>query len=153
MPRPTHSGLLTAGSLWTPLHDETTFEENIDNLIVQITKELTTSNPDEQDEEVENDPGQDLFSVEDIKGEIERMREDMAPGDAAAASKSSSGDTLAAIPSLSPQLPRGVFVSKEMQELQEQLTTTSCVRVGFVGMGGIVSSRRYAEPQPHADCN
>ena len=108
MPRPTHSGLLTAGSLWTPLHDETTFEENIDNLIVQITKELMTSNPDEQDEEVENDPGQDLFSVEDIKGEIERMREDMAPGDAAAASKSSSGDTLAAIPSLSPQLPRGV---------------------------------------------
>ena len=133
----TSSGLLTAGLLWTPLHDDTSFVDNVDNLITQIM--ANKIKPDEaEDEQANNDPN--LFSMQDIRGEIERMKGDMMPEDAASDQQIRGDDTMAAIPSLAPQLPRGILVTKEMEELQDQLTSTASVRVGFCGMGGIVST-------------
>ena len=114
-------GILTAGALWVPLHDSQSIDEGIDQLIRQIFKNVT---PDAGEE--------DIFSIDDIKGELARMRSGLDDSHSVASSSS-----VAQVPAVVQSLPVGLRVSTEMQQLQKCVLSSDAIRVGFCGMGGI----------------
>jgi hypothetical protein len=113
-------GILTAGALWTPLHERESFDSGIELLVRQIFKNVIPS-----DEE-----GDDIFSIDDVRGELARMRDD----ESSAVSPPSAGAT---VPAVVPSLPVGLQVSAEMQQLLDNLLGSDTTRCGFCGMGGI----------------
>lgn len=140
-------GLLTAGNLWTPLHDPASFEENVESLLRQIKlavasgagadDDATTASLDELDTPPE-------FSVQELRDELSRLKsENDAQHTVMAGTTQESGQ--AKLPAAVPELPLGLMVSKGMEELLHQLTgSTSGARVGFWGMGGTYSGTAYA---------
>jgi hypothetical protein len=127
-------GVITAGSLWTPLYDASSHAEQVPNLLRQI--ELAIS-PEDGDHDAYGDyaggggGGQDLFSAEDAREELERLRNDAQPP---AISTTAGG--MCALPAQVPDLPEGLRITPEMKQLLAALLT-SAVRIGFCGMGGI----------------
>ena len=143
-------GVVTAGLLWVPLYD---VKAGIEQLCQQIhiampgeaaaTDSATAQGSDRDgvggvDSGVENQ-ATSLFSVEEMREELLRLRADLA---AAASSKATR--PLAAVaggpcplPAGVPELPANLRVSPEMQQLALALlspnSTTS--RCSFVGMG------------------
>eukprot|EP01052_Picozoa_sp_SAG31_P021337 SAG31_NODE_1645_length_7652_cov_2.069906_2_plen_249_part_00 len=112
-------GLLTAGSLWTPLHDKATLEENVDGLVRQIKLAIA---PD-ADEPV--DSAQEDFSAKELRDELDRLAQE--DGEEQPTEE-------ARIPALAPPLPAGVLITPEMETLLSKLVDPSRTRVGFCGM-------------------
>ena len=84
---------------------------------------------------VDFDADAGLFSAAEMRGELERLRTELAPAEPAAAAVSAGP---CALPAGVPHLPPGLHVSREMEQLATALLSTDpSVRVGFVGMGGI----------------
>ena len=122
-------GILTAGALWTPLFDPAAFEEGVELLVRQIHKAVGDSAHEEEEE-------QQPFSIEDVKGELERMRAaDSVPASGHGASAASAAG--ARLPAVVPGLPLGLRVTTEMKQLLSYLVNSDATRVGFCGMGGI----------------
>ena len=132
-------GLLTAGILWTPMHDPSTLEENVDGLVRQIQLALapTLANnadvaghaTDIQDPRHEQPPD---FSAQELRDELNRLKSDqeqLVPH----VSRATKGQA-AVIPPVVPDLPAGVLVTDGMQELLQQLMETRSPRIGFFGM-------------------
>ena len=119
-------GIITAGTLWTPLWDPSSYAENMPNLLRQIELAVT------QDDEDETEYAGDEFTTSDARQELERLRNDEQP---ATANADRSG--MCALPAQVPDLPEGVRITTEMKQLLSVLLTSSNDRIGFCGMGGI----------------
>ena len=113
-------GLLTAGSLWTPLHDKATLEENIDGLVRQIKLAIA---PDADEPEVVS--AQEDFSAKELRDELTRLAHE--DGEEQSTEE-------AHISALVPPLPGGILVMPAMEELLSKLVDPSSPRVGFCGM-------------------
>jgi hypothetical protein len=125
-------GVLTAGSLWTPLYDAASFADNIPHLLRQI--ELAV-NPDHMA------AAEGGFSVSDTREELERLRKDEQPamamrGEGGGGFAQRSGG-MCVLPAQVPGLPDGLRIIPEMRQLLSSLMTSDKGRVGFCGMGGI----------------
>eukprot|EP01050_Picozoa_sp_SAG11_P002064 SAG11_NODE_100_length_16863_cov_12.374911_6_plen_215_part_00 len=118
-------GLLTAGSLWTPLHDTVSLRANIDGLVRQI--HLATSDDASGLTDLSTD-----FTATEMRTELERIRTDTDSAKPATASG------ICALPRDVIELPSGISISPEMHTLLEKVAhPTSTKRIGFCGMGGV----------------
>ena len=121
-------GILTAGSLWTPLWDSASPEQTVESLVRQIKKAVT------EDNAVEEEAGGE-FSLPEVKGELQRLRMDSLDPAQTAVSKTTKG--LCMLPAEVMELPHGLRVSQQMEELLMLVQKSSSTKVGFCGMGGI----------------
>jgi hypothetical protein len=139
-------GILTAGSIWTPMHESVSVVEGVSKLVVQAQqvipgmREDADANNDEASETSEQSSfdvagwGDEMFSLGEMREELERLRMETSPSTAV----NSTGSLLCALPAMVPVLPRGLFVTTEMQSvLAAVLSDTSTPQIGFCGMGGI----------------
>ena len=132
-------GIITAGALWTPLSDESQFEENVRQLHGQIQKGLGASS---LDLEVRGDD-EGAATVKEAKEELERLRDDlMSKEDTASAAVLADPSQPATIPAGVPKLPPKFQSTEQIEELTKLLLSTAAAdmtmsRVGFWGMGGI----------------
>jgi len=124
-------GILTAGSLWTPLFDEVSFDDNLQLLIRQVYKSIENAVPGDAVDTVE----ETVFTIDDVKGELERMR--AADEELNSTTKGATSELSAAgatIPAVVPSLPAGLRVTTEMKQLLGCLVDSDATRVGFCGM-------------------
>lgn len=142
-------GILTSGSIWTPMHDSNYVLDGVDKLIAQAqhlvpgmrgggdasdTASYLSDNTETFDVGAWGDA---MFSFEETRGELERLRQETA-APSTGPTENGVGSTLCALPAMVPTLPRGVFVTAEMQSvLDAVLSDTSTPQIGFCGMGGI----------------
>eukprot|EP01047_Picozoa_sp_COSAG01_P033034 COSAG01_NODE_2413_length_7745_cov_2.532304_8_plen_181_part_00 len=132
-------GLLTAGTLWTPLHDKATLAQNVDGLIHQIKLALGSDDEQTVNDMQEDEP--DAFSAKELRDELDRLAEEQqsaSPSQAAKPDEKAAAKISAAV----PQLPIGVLVTGAMTELLKILTDSATTRVGFFGMGECLPSLR-----------
>ena len=130
-------GIITAGSLWTWLSDESAFDDNVRQLHGQI-QQIVGATPD-----IEEASDEAVASPTEAKEELARLREDL---DAKAESQAT---PVLADPSLPatilagvPKLPPKFQTTEQIEELTRLVLSTdasdmSMSRVGFWGMGGI----------------
>ena len=162
-------GILTAGSIWVPMHDNATVLVGIDKLIGQMKQHVpqmntiamhSNGNKDadlagEHESEGRSggfgamgeavDWGNAMFSLSEMREELERLREETAPGTgvigrhgARAGSSDEAEAMLCPLPAMVPSVPRGLYVTAEMQSvLDAVLSGTVAPQVGFCGMGGV----------------
>eukprot|EP01045_Picozoa_sp_COSAG04_P006490 COSAG04_NODE_320_length_16877_cov_26.485401_1_plen_4766_part_00 len=134
-------GLLTAGSLWTRLTDESQFDDSVRQLHEQIQKVVGAADADEEAETVTDEPE---VTPDEAKDELERLRDDLGKNE----SQSAAGPVLAdpsqpaTIPAGVPNLPAKFQPTTQIAELTRLVLSTSASdlamhRVGFWGMGGI----------------
>ena len=137
-------GIITAGALWVPLFEKRAFDGGIKQLVQQIQRAVPREEQGEDDDdELGGGAGPELFTADEVRSELERLRADM---EAASSRRSkpvgrrSAADGQPAgpceLPAGVPQLPSGLRVSSEMRSLGEALLHGGC-RVGFNGMGGV----------------
>ena len=135
-------GLLTAGSLWTRLGDDSSFEEDIRQLHGQIMKVVGAAGLAEELEEVSEEA---VASPSEAKEELARLREDLvtkaeaqaAGGRAVLADPSQP----ATIPAGVPKLPAQFQATEPIRELIRLVLSTeksdmAMPKVGWWGMGG-----------------
>eukprot|EP01048_Picozoa_sp_COSAG05_P005356 COSAG05_NODE_315_length_11604_cov_8.336375_6_plen_1129_part_00 len=131
-------GLLTAGSLWTPLHEEASFENNVQMLHGQIQQVVGLSATDDMDE---TETGLDM-SNDEAKEELARLRDDLVETSQASAFAMADPSQPATIPASVPKLPARFQPTEQIRELTRLVLSTTASdmampRVGFFGMGGI----------------
>jgi hypothetical protein len=133
-------GILTAGSLWTRLHDESSFEENIRQLQGQIQKVIGAVGLSADLEELVDEA---VASPTEAKEELERLRDDLAPKTAESMTAVLADPSQpATMPAGVPKLPGQFQTTEQIRELARLVLSTSSAdmrmsRVGFWGMGGI----------------
>ena len=148
-------GILTSGSIWTPMYDRASVLDGADKLIAQAQHLVPgmRKNHDFSDEASEASTGagesfdvrawgDDMFSLDEMREELDRLREETAPSfdpqQTNGGGNRASGASLCMLPAMVPTLPRGLFVTSEMQSvLDAVLSAKSTPQVGFCGMGGI----------------
>ena len=124
-----------SGSLWTPLESNDEFTQNIGNLVGQIQAavgvEAEIYDVVEGDDE---DASGELFSVDEIREELERLRaDDKKP----VITLTSDGDECA-LPFVIPEASDALVVSDSMHTLVDTvISATSKRRCGFWGTGVI----------------
>eukprot|EP01047_Picozoa_sp_COSAG01_P022627 COSAG01_NODE_1350_length_10605_cov_43.649743_2_plen_453_part_00 len=134
-------GLLTAGTLWTPMHDEQSFEYNVKLLHGQIEAAV-------QQQSVSSDAAGDndefaTATVHEATEELARLRDDLVvPTKQAEEFVMADKNKPAAIPAGVPKLPSRFQSTEQIRELTRIVLSTSdsdmaMSRVGFFGMGGI----------------
>eukprot|EP01048_Picozoa_sp_COSAG05_P015061 COSAG05_NODE_1770_length_4114_cov_1.871113_2_plen_673_part_00 len=124
-------GIITAGSLWTPLYSDTVdFEQNIASLVQQIKCVAGVA------EAAMVEGSGDEFSVGEMREELERLRMD---GAQKLSRNAIQIDGKAVLPAVIPEVPEGgLIVSDAMHKLVDTVCSlTSKRRCGFFGMGGI----------------
>ena len=131
-------GLVTAGSLWVPLHEEASFEENVRMLHGQLLKIVGEDGAD-VDAAEESDS---LVLPHEAKEELERLRESHEAAQSTVSMVLADPTQPATIPAGVPKLPARFHATREIQTLTRLVLSTSPSdmaksRVGFFGMGGI----------------
>lgn len=146
-------GLLTAGSLWTPMHDEATFESNVRVLhgqIEQLQRQSSVSAGDMGDDADECVAPTTV--LHEATEELARLRNDLVPVTAGARPGGGGGGGTAefvtadatqpaTIPAGVPKLPVRFQSSEQIRTLTDLVLSTdssdmALSRVGFFGMGG-----------------
>eukprot|EP01052_Picozoa_sp_SAG31_P023688 SAG31_NODE_1969_length_6771_cov_17.211331_7_plen_1242_part_01 len=130
-------GIVTAGMLYTPLHDPTTFDENIQNLLRQVTIAVTSqAEMEANDTSSAGGEARAEFSIDDAREELERLRVEEIP---ATATEADPADGRCSVPPQVAVLPAGLRVSTEMSQLRRSLLTpvTKKTKLSFCGMGGV----------------
>ena len=139
-------GLLTAGSLWVPLHEEADFDDNVLQLHGQLMKIIKNSADASGEDEDEDGLNAATASSTEAIEELGRLREAQ---EAAASSQSTvvaapPADTSqpATIPAGVPKLPVRFQATEQIRELTRLVLSTSerdlaMPRVGWYGGGGI----------------
>jgi hypothetical protein len=145
---------LTAGISWIPMHESASVLDGVTKLIAQAQQvipgmlrdaDATSGFASETSEHSSFDVagwGDEMFSLAEMREELERLRVEIVPVRVRRGSCSSAaGGTdsmLCSLPAMVPPLPRGLFVTDEMQSVLEAvLSDTSAAQIGFCGMGGI----------------
>jgi hypothetical protein len=134
-------GLLTAGSLWVRMSDETAFDENVHQLYSQIQTLVGSAVPSDLEEM--SDAA--VVTASEAKEELERLRDDLvtkADFQSTGAAVLSDPSQPATIPAGVPKLPARFQSTEQITELARLVLSTSArdmamPRVGFWGMGGI----------------
>jgi hypothetical protein len=131
--------LITAGALWVPLFDPALLDTGVEQLAQQIRLAAPEENAKGQPAAEEVDGGDELFSVAEMRGELERLRADLQEsGRRKQRPAAASANGQCGLPAGVPELPVGLRVSAKMRELATALLSPAAgTRVGFVGMGGI----------------
>jgi hypothetical protein len=147
--------ILTAGSIWTPMYDSASVHDGIDKLIAQARFLITGSRGEDGDasdtaSEVSGETasfdvnawGGAIFSLDETREELERLREETAPSAETSTGSTGTGEDgsfrCCPLPAMVPTLVRGLFVTAEMEGvLDAVLSDTSTPQIGFCGMGGI----------------
>eukprot|EP01047_Picozoa_sp_COSAG01_P050640 COSAG01_NODE_5138_length_4460_cov_2.442559_3_plen_533_part_00 len=124
-------GLITAGTLWTPLYDKAALQAGVQGLAHQI--ELVLQGPDSQQSAGDTQEKPDAFSTNDL-------RDEPATSPPVGTVAKASVRAVAKISASIPHLPRGVLVTEAMTESLKILTDTTISRIGFYGIGGIGKS-------------
>jgi hypothetical protein len=148
-------GILTAGSIWTPMYEIASLLDSVTKLIAQAQQVIpgllqdADATSDVASETSEGTTsfdvagwGEGMFSLSERREELERLRVETVPSAARRGNNSSIGDgaesLLCSLPAMVPVLPRGLFVTAEMQRvLDAVLSDASTPQIGFCGMGGI----------------
>jgi hypothetical protein len=138
-------GLVTAGSLWTPLHDAADFKENVRLLYGQLVKVIGTGDGDAHHTGADDDDrlsSELIPSHDEAKEELERLRESQAASQSTVSVVLADPSAPATIPAGVPKLPARFHATSEIQTLTRLVLSTSRAdmaksRVGFFGMGGI----------------
>ena len=131
-------GLLTAGLLWTPLHEKSSLEENADALLHQIMLTLSPDanlQPEELQVASEAADGAD-FSVSDLRDELQRLEQEVALS-SSQPKQGNQGGGPAVVPASVPDLPRGILVTQSMTELLAHLTSSDKNRVALGTVGRV----------------
>ena len=130
-------GIITAGALWTPLSDESQFDENVRQLHGQVQKVIGATR------QVEEGSDESIATADEAKEELERLRENLtATTDSGSPAVLADPSQPATIPAGVPKLPSIFQTVEQIQEIT-RLVLSSAVsdmemsRVGFWGMGGI----------------
>eukprot|EP01051_Picozoa_sp_SAG22_P002548 SAG22_NODE_115_length_19315_cov_10.458368_9_plen_1069_part_00 len=144
-------GICTAGLLWTPLHDEATFENNIGNLCERVARYFSpigvhtaahvhgsAVNADRVGEaEV---TFHKAAASQEVRQTLDRLKADLHIEDAAGPDDDMLADAafgLATLPAEVPMLPMAFRKNPEMAALKAKvLDVASGPRIGFFGMGG-----------------
>jgi hypothetical protein len=150
--------ILTAGHIWTPMYDIVSVSDGVTKLIAQAqhlipgmlkdadrdaTSDLASETSDNTASFDVAGWGDEMFSLTERREELERLRVETAPtkkrsGNGGSSSGDGSESLLCSLPAMVPTLPRGLFVTTEMQSvLNAVLSETSTPQIGFCGMGGI----------------
>lgn len=147
--------ILTAGSIWTPMYEKASVPGGVEKLIEQAqhvvpgmhgsddTSDAASEASDATESFDEGAWGDTMFSLEDMREELDRLREETAPSAGSAGASvtdtgSSGGAATCKIPAMVPTLPRGLFVTAAMQSVLDAVVSgTSTQQIGFCGMGGI----------------
>ena len=145
-------GILTSGSIWTPMYEKASVLDGVDKLIEQAQhlilgmRGLDDASDIASETSESSEPfdvsawGDAMFSIDDMREELERLREETAPA-TGSTRKSDSREidvVMCDLPAMVPALPRGLFVTAEMQRVMDAvLSDTSTPQIGFCGMGGI----------------
>lgn len=132
-------GILTAGSIWTPMYDRDDVHDGVGKLISQLHQHVPEMILAGYTDVGDSDSlvGEDLFSLAEMREELDRLRvqSGLLKGKAAAIDAESS---LRPLPAMVPVLPRGLYVTADMQSvLDAVLSGVSAPQIGFCGMGGI----------------
>lgn len=148
-------GIITAGSLWTSV-DLDDLEDGAEKIVKQIDRTMDVyskrpgsafSDTDGDTDHSSTEDDEEGFSVEDMRGELERLMSDLR---VAKYSKGSINPDnaisilnptteLCKLPAVVPNNPAGLRVTDEMKALLAALLVTPTVghQVGFCGMGGL----------------
>jgi hypothetical protein len=126
-------GIVTAGALWVPLYDAATFDTGIEQLVQQIKNTVP------QEDLIDAEAGaaaEQLFTVDELRGELERLRADLEVAGAKTTRARLAGEAgPCRLPAGVPSLPSGLRVSSEMRKLSSTLLSAMTgPRVGFHGM-------------------
>lgn len=148
-------GIITAGTLYVQMHGD--MPACVGNLMVQVQRTLESRGFDSAEEDDPSDFSSTEdeehaeFTVEDMRGELERLMQDLRMAkrdqeDHLSASGSgrllltspTGGSTLCPLPAIVPMLPPGLRVTSEMLTLKSALLESrGNPQIGFCGMGGI----------------
>lgn len=148
-------GLLTAGCVWTSFwKDEGTepeFSQNIAAVLSEIKRRAPTyttesgssapvaaaarrPDPSGRAVVVEEQEFEDLFTLDEMRAELERLREEAAP--VRKVIRNLDGPCI--LPAAVPALPPGMRATDDLQRLVAAVVSPrSKLRVGFCGMGGM----------------
>ena len=110
----------------TPLYDVANWAENLQNLLYQIEMAVT---PDRVEDEQIMSSLPAHFSPEDVREELERLRNDEQP-----TARLTDAGGICSLPSQVPELPQGLRISTEMKQVLATLLTSENRRIGFAGM-------------------
>jgi len=137
-------GLVTAGSLWTPLFEEENFETNVRMLHEQLLKIIggSSCNGSSDTSEESGDMVGGSTSPSEAKEELERLRESQTATQSAVLMVLADPTQPATMPAGVPQLPARFQPTEQIRELTRLVLSTTSTdmakpRVGFFGMGGI----------------
>ena len=133
--------LITAGPRCVELYDPATFKDGVAELVHEITKLLavkakaTTSSQRLSAIEGTSDDLDDIFSVEELRSELDRLRESSQTSN----NNDGSGSiaTHASLPNSVPAVPDGVRSTDVMRNVLQAVLHGKETQVGFCGMGGI----------------
>lgn len=132
-------GLLTAGALWTPLYDDTLFEQNMNVLHQQLLK-IIGLGASEADNFIDSTPAS---LAEEAQEELSRLRDEVLVSDPlTSAVVMADPSEPATIPAGVPKLPARFRSTEQISELTRLVLSPSSEdmslsRIGFFGMGGI----------------
>jgi hypothetical protein len=147
-------GILTAGSIWTPMYKQSAVDAGIENLIVQmqlVVPDMSREGGGSGASESGSEAGDveawadSLFSYREMREELERLKL-VELGSSVAQGGCSSlvvdgldeEQALFSLPALVPKLAAGLLVSSTMDAvLSAVLSDKSPAQIGFCGMGGI----------------
>ena len=134
------------------MHDPASILEGISKLIVQAQHVVPGMRPESTGEDDFSEEGSsvagsnfdvglwgdEMFSISEMRGELDRLRLETTPSIASGGGKTALQSVLCVLPAMVLELPRGLYVTNEMQNvLDAVLSDTSTPQIGFCGMGGI----------------
>ena len=153
-------GILTAGLLWTPLHDATTLTQNLQGLLEQIKVAVPGTTVVLIDPESSRAAipapvavSGESMEMQSMRGELNSLRADLAQAvtqrSSAEEAKAAAGLILAPMPAEVPPLSLNVQPTPDMHKLKSMLlsgdsggdsttaVTSEKSKIGALGMGGI----------------
>ena len=137
------SSVITAGALWTPLFAADEFDENIKKIMTQIQIAAGTTSALDESISTNEIAGEDeihleqsMFSLDEMREELERLRADEHPPEV-----STSAGGMCALPAEADdavkRLPKGLRITAEMETLCKALVVSDQSHICFWGAGGI----------------
>ena len=130
-------GILTSCAVWTPMYDSASVRDGIGKLIEQAQHVVpgmrgvddTSDTASKMSDNTESFDvaawGDAIFSLDEMRDELGRLREATAPSAKPDAAKTASQSALCAIPAMVPTLPRGLFVTAEMNSVLSAVLSDS----------------------------
>ena len=116
-------GILTAGLLWTPLWNPSSFEADLDSIVKQILLAVDSTDHVELLQEVP--------MIEEAKSELIRLGKDSG---IEMTTSTEDPAALAPVPALAQSLPVGLIVTPAMEDILSKLLDAPSRRIGFCGM-------------------